>query len=101
MPHLDEDEQGFFIPAYRVAPNCSAEYSDLKIRSCPVASANLIAPIAQNYFRHINGLFDLKNAYPSPSCAIVEAIDLLHHHYTDLKNKLTQEQIEEAQIGRK
>ena len=61
LPYLDEDEHGYFVPAYRVAPNCSGEYADLKIRSCPVASANKVAPITQAYFRHINGLFDLKN----------------------------------------
>ena len=101
LPYLDEDEHGYFVPAYRVAPNCSGEYADLKIRSCPVASANKVAPITQAYFRHINGLFDLKNVYPMPSCAIVEAIDILHHHYQELKNKITQEQIDEAQHGRK
>ena len=86
LPYLDEDEHGYFVPAYRVAPNCSGEYADLKIRSCPVASANKVAPITQAYFRHINGLFDLKNVYPMPSCAIVEAIDILHHHYQDRKS---------------
>jgi hypothetical protein len=99
LPYLDQDELGFFIPGYRVAPNCNAEYADLKIRSCPVALSNLIAPITQAYFRQVNGLFNLKDVYPSPSCAIVEAIDLLHYHYQELKNKIAQDAIEDRKNG--
>jgi hypothetical protein len=101
LPYLEQDDQGLFIPGYRVAPNCGSEYADFKIRSCAVALSNMVAPITQAYFRHINGLFDLKNSYPNPSCAIVEAMDLLHYHYQQLKNKITEEQIEESKNGNK
>ncbi len=99
LPYLDQDELGYFIPGYRVAPDCSADYSDLKIRKCPVALSNMVAPITQAYFRQVNGLFDLKDVYPLPSCAIVEAIDLLHYHYQELKNKLAQDAIEDRKNG--
>jgi hypothetical protein len=101
LPHLDEDEQGLFIPAYRVAPDSDDAFSELKIRSCPVALANLATPIVNAFFSHVNGLFDIKTSYPSPSCAIVEAVDLLYYHHQLLKNRLHERQMSELNNGRK
>ena len=64
------------MPGYRIAPDSGESFSELKVRSCPVALANRVAPIVQAYRRHRAGLFDLCRAYPQPSCAIVEAIDI-------------------------
>ena len=64
-----------------------------------ISTTNMVAPITQAYFRQVNGLFDLKDVYPLPSCAIVEAIDLLHYHYQELKNKLAQDAIEDRKNG--
>jgi hypothetical protein len=64
------DERGLFVPGYRVAPDCGEDFSDLEIRSCPVAGANRMAPIINAYNRHRSGLFNLSLSYPSPSCAV-------------------------------
>ena len=74
------DERGLFVPGYRVAPDCGEDFSDLEIRSCPVAGANRMAPIINAYNRHRAGLFNLSLSYPSPSCAVVEAMDVLHNN---------------------
>lgn len=74
------DERGLFIPGYRVAPDCGEDFSDLEIRSCPVAGANRMAPIINAYNRHRAGLFNLSLSYPFPSCAVVEAMDVLHNN---------------------
>ena len=101
LPYLDEDEHGFFMPAYRVAPDSDEAYSELKIRSCPVALANLATPIVNAFFSHLNGLFDIKATFSNPTIAIVEAVDLLYYHHNLLKNRLHERQMSEINNGRK
>lgn len=68
---------------YRVAPDSGEGYSDLKIRSCPVALANRAAPIAQAYHRHRAGLFPISQSYPKPTCAIIESLEILHYNHEE------------------
>lgn len=63
---------------YRVAPDSGANFSELKIRSCPVADVNRLAPIIQIYNRLKSGLIRLVDLYPRPSCALIETIDIIH-----------------------
>lgn len=66
------------MPGYRVAPDSGASFSDHKVRSCPVAGANRLASLVHAYARHRAGLTSLSEMFPTPSCALVEAFDVLH-----------------------
>lgn len=67
------------MPGYRVAPDCGEAFSEAKIRSCPVADANRAASIINAYSRHRHGLATIRDTFPSPSCAVIEAVDVLHN----------------------
>ena len=95
------DERGLFVPGYRVAPDCGEDFSDLEIRSCPVAGANKMAPIINAYNRHRAGLFNLSLSYPSPSCAVVEAFDILHYNRESAQYRAQERALKEAQHGSK
>jgi len=78
LPLVQEDEEGRFIEGFRVCPDSGEDFSDLKIRSCPVAGANRMASIIVSYRRHQSGLLSIEQAYPKPTCAIIEAFETLH-----------------------
>lgn len=93
------DERGLFVPGYRVAPDCGEEFSDLEIRSCPVAGANRMAPIINAYNRHRSGLFNLSLSYPKPSCAVVEAMDILHNNRESAHYRAQERALKESSNG--
>ena len=78
LPLVQEDEEGRFVEGFRVCPDSGEDFSDLKIRSCPVAGANRMASIIVSYRRHQSGLLSIERAYPKPTCAIIEAFETLH-----------------------
>jgi len=79
LPQSQVDEVGRYVPGYRVAPDCGEAFSEAKIRSCPVADANRAASIINAYSRHRNGLATILDTFPAPSCAVIEAVDVLHN----------------------
>ena len=93
------DERGLFVAGYRVAPDCGEEFSDLEIRSCPVAGANRMAPIINAYNRHRSGLFNLSLSYPKPSCAVVEAMDILHNNRESAHYRAQERALKESSNG--
>lgn len=93
------DKRGLFVPGYRVAPDCGEEFSDLEIRSCPVAGANKMAPIINAYNRHRSGLFNLSLSYPKPSCAVVEAMDILHNNRESAHYRAQERALKESSNG--
>ena len=93
------DERGLFMAGYRVAPDCGEEFSDLEIRSCPVAGANRMAPIINAYNRHRSGLFNLSLSYPKPSCAVVEAMDILHNNRESAHYRAQERALKESSNG--
>ena len=88
------------MPGYRVAPDCGENYSELKIRSCPVASSNRLASIIQAYHRHRAGLAKITHTYPSPTCALLEAVDVLHSNTEEAQIRIQERAIREAQNGK-
>jgi hypothetical protein len=84
---------------YRVAPDSDEIYSELKIRSCPVALANRCSTIVDAYYRHKQGLFDLSLTYPQPSVAILQAFDILDTNMKILENRLQKQRMEDIKNG--
>ena len=99
LPAVQRDERGLYVPGYRVAPDSGEEFSDMEIRSCPVAGANRMASIISAYQRHRSGLYPISTSHPSPSCALVEAVDTLHYHTESAHRRAQQRAIEEARHG--
>lgn len=99
LPQAQSDEQGLYMMGYRVAPDCGEEYSDYKIRSCPVADSNKAAPIVQAYYRHKADIFPIAQSYPKPTCAIVEALEILNYNHDEAQYRAQQIAIKEAQNG--
>ncbi len=93
------DEQGLYVPGYRVAPDCGESFSDQKIRSCPVAGANKMASIISAYHRHHEGLFKLCQSYPRPSWSIIDAVDVLHSKRSEAQYRAQERAMKEAQHG--
>jgi hypothetical protein len=85
LPCLEEDDTGLYIPGYRVVPGSNENYSDQKIRSCPVALANLVSPVVSSFHKHKKGIITLKDMYENPSCAVVDAFEMLEYEYESLK----------------
>jgi hypothetical protein len=77
LPLVEEDEQGLFIMGYRVAPDSGESFSDLKIRSCPVADVNRLSPIVNAFNLHKNGVLDLKQIYNKPTIALIDCLNML------------------------
>lgn len=98
---LQTDEEGYYLPGYRVAPDCGEDYSDLKIRSCPVASSNKLASIIQAYHRHRAGLAEITHTYPNPTCALLEAVDVLHSNTEEAHYRSQERMMKEAHNGNK
>lgn len=81
---------------YRVAPDCGDQYSDYKIRSCPVAGANRLASIIEAYQRHRAGILPISSTYPNPTCAIVESLEILHYNADDAQHRASERTMREA-----
>lgn len=97
LPQAEQDESGLFMMGYRVAPDSGDSYSDYKIRSCPVAGANRMASLVQAYQRHKAGLLPISQSYPTPSCALIEAIEILHYNAEESQYRTNQQMMREAQ----
>jgi uncharacterized membrane protein YgaE (UPF0421/DUF939 family) len=89
------------VPGYRVAPDCGEGFSDLEIRSCPVAGANKMASLISAYHRHRAGLYSISESFPRPSCAVIEAIDILHNNTESAHYREQERAMKEAQHGGK
>lgn len=100
MPYLEEDDEGYYMMGFRIAPDSDESYSELKIRTCPVAVANKCSSLINAYNRHKQGLFDLKETYPNPSIALIEAFDILDYNHKLLENRIHKRQLEEMKNGR-
>lgn len=96
LPQSQRDEHGLYVMGYRVAPDCGEEYSDYKIRSCPVASSNQLASLIQAYQRHKNNILPLNLSYPKPTCAVIEAIEVLHYNTDEAQHRAHQRAMKEA-----
>lgn len=96
LPQSLEDEQGLYMPGYRIAPNSGESYSDLKIRSCPISNANRLALIVSNYSKIKNGLMSFSQLYPQPTCAIVESIEILDYNHNQMIYRKQKQALEEA-----
>jgi len=99
LPLSDSDDQGRFISGYRIAPNCGEFYSELKIRSCPIADMNKLAPIITAYHRHRKGLLTLHQSFKSPSCAIVDAYDILESNTEEMIRRSHEQKMKELNNG--
>lgn len=99
LPQSQIDEAGRFMPGYRVAPDSGSSFSEAKIRTCPVADANRLASVVQAYSRHRAGLVALSTQFPQPSCAMVEAFDVLHSATEDMISRQREQAMKEAQNG--
>ena len=84
-----------------MAPDSGEGFSDLKIRACPVAGSNQLAPLISSYNRHRSGLFPISQSYPRPTCAVVEAMDILHYNTEDAQRRATERAMREASHGTK
>lgn len=92
MPQSLRDGEGVYMPGYRVAPNSGEEYSDLKIRSCPIADMNRLALIISSYNRIKGGLISFNDAYPHPTIAIIESIEILDYNHEQARVRLLEQQ---------
>jgi len=99
LPLVQKDQDGLYIPGYRIAPNCGQDYSDLKVRSCPVASMNKMASVITAFNRHQSGLIRLTEVFKSPSCAILESFDILDHNTKEMQSRLHDQQIKDLNHG--
>ena len=69
---MRSDEQGRYLMAYRIAPDCDGGWGEQKVRSCPVADANRLAPLLQAYQRQQAGLCSLSDLFEAPTCAVLD-----------------------------
>lgn len=99
LPQSQRDEQGIFIAGYRVAPNCGADFSEAKIRQCPISDANRLASVISVYHRHRQGLGQIESSYPRPTCAIIEALDTLHSATEEMIARKREQAMEAQQHG--
>ncbi len=97
LPQSLKDGDGVYIPGYRVAPNSGELYSDFKIRSCPVADMNRLASLISNYNRIKSGLITFRDAYPQPTIAVIESIELLDYNAEQARlRQLEQQRIQDG-----
>lgn len=92
MPQSLKDDQGVYMPGYRIAPNSGEEYSDLKIRSCPIADMNRLALIISSYNRIKGGLISFADTYPHSTIAIIESIEILDYNHEQARLRLLDQQ---------
>jgi hypothetical protein len=96
LPQALEDEQGLYMPGYRIAPNSGEAYSDLKIRSCPISNMNRLALIVSNYSKIKSGLMSFSQLYPHPTCAIVESIEILDYNQEQMNHRRHTQALQES-----
>lgn len=101
LPASRVDDQGVYVMGYRIAPDSGEAFSELEVRRCPVALSNQVAPIVVAYRRHRAGLYHIDKSYPSPSCALVEAIDILHYSTEEAHYRAQERAMKEAHHGTK
>ena len=94
-----DDDGSRYVPGYRIAPNCGLDYGDYKIKHCPISDINRLASIITAYHRHRRGTSNISDSYPSPSCAMIEAIDTLHLHTEAMIDRQREQSIKEARDG--
>ena len=92
LPQSLRDDQGVYMPGYRLAPNSGEEYSDLKIRSCPISNMNRLALIISSYNRIKGGLISFADAYPHPTIAIIESIEILDYNHEQARLRQLEQQ---------
>ena len=99
MPSLAQslkDDEGVYVMGYRVAPDSGVDFSDLKIRSCPVADVNRIAPIVQTYNRHKAGLIQIRDVYASPSVALIDCLETIEYNIKEAQQRANDRAMKEA-----
>ena len=96
---LKRDEEGAYVMAHRIATDCDPSWGEQKVRRCPIADANRLAPLAQTYQAHRAGLGSLWDFYKSPSCAVVEYWTELHHQTELMRARVRERAAEEARHG--
>jgi hypothetical protein len=84
---------------YRVAPNCGAFYSELKIRSCPIADMHRMASVVRVYRDHRQGLYNIGTVYAEPSSALIDAISLLHSETEEMAHRDHEQQMKDLKHG--
>jgi len=99
LPQAQKDELGLFMPAYRIAPNSGEAYSDLKIRSCPIADMNRVASLITNYNRIKTGLIKMDDIYPAPTCAIIESLEIIEYNHNQMIARQHEQSMKEASHG--
>lgn len=58
-----------------------------------------MASIIRAYQRHRAGLYSIKDQYPKPSCALLEAIDVLHSNTEQASIRAHEKMIQESKHG--
>ncbi len=85
--------------AYRIAPDSDASWGDTRVRRCPVADVNRLAPIIEGYHQHRAGLLSLREGYPAPSCAVVDLWTVLHQQTELMLSRSRERAAEETRHG--
>ena len=96
LPQSLQDEEGIYVPGYRIAPNSGESYSDLKIRSCPISDMNRLASIISNYNRIKKGILQFSEVYPNPSIAIIESIETLDYNYDEMIHRQHEQALKDS-----
>jgi len=94
-----DDDGSRYVPGYRIAPNCGLDYGDYKIKHCPISDINRLASIITTYHRHRRGTSKISDVYPSPSCAMIDAIDTLHAHTEAMIDRQREQSLKEVRDG--
>ena len=81
---------------YRLAPDSGSQFSDQKIRVCPLSDMNRLAPIIQTYNRFKTGLIQIKDVYPSPTVALIDCLDVIDYNVKEAQARATERAIKEA-----
>ena len=96
LSQVRKDDLGLYMPGYRIAPNSGEAYSDLKIRSCPIADMNRVASIVTNYGRIKSGLIKIEDIYPRPTCAIIESLEIIEYNQTQMTARQHEQTLNEV-----
>lgn len=96
LSQVRKDDLGLYMPGYRIAPNSGEAYSDLKIRSCPIADMNRVASIVTNYGRIKSGLIKIEDIYPRPTCAIIESLEIIEYNQTQMTARQHEQALNEV-----
>jgi hypothetical protein len=99
LPQSDSDEEGVFVMGYRLAPDSGSQFSDIKIRTCPIADINRLAPVIQTYNRFKAGLVQIKDVYPAPTVALIDCLDVIDYNVNEAHRRATERAMKEAKNG--